>query len=605
MAHFLLVEFLALPGHHSLSMGPGRDQPCLSPSELTHICEVANARGVVRSMQAGDVLFAAGEPADAVCVVLEGSLSCYDAATTRVQRVRESGARSRQQDTASSRAHSRGSSDESAGASQGAGNVGGSAPAEHRLPRQRRHPDPFARLAQGTPGSERNNAEDSDTGRTGSPRSLFGPGLLVQDRHDTSALGLTPESALSSSSRRGQTVEQENHMTARVRRSGQGNGATEEDARAWRPSAAPQSPSPPTLELAVPESGEGVAHCRAGCVVGGIAAVTGTQHRESAVCLHPHTKIAVLPIALLHELAERESQQHLSEGGATSVLSVVQGVVRHMCPLLDAFLGAGPQRVWHKAGQILYAQDDPANSLYVVISGRVRAIMQRATPLGAFPRRAREHMRHTSSREQPNAAAAAAAHYADDVILSGGVDVGRGESIGELSLLSSSRKRCVGRPPRTPLPRALPPLCAAQVSLTKGGGVFPPVQVLHRSLRPGLRAGPHLPPRVGNHRAEAPLRAGALCPGDGEPVCGPAPGAGVGRPGVPNALRTPAYVAPPQTTVPDPAVHCRHSAHPPSGSAARPPATAGAGRHRGRRASGVAARARVPTPPRHPLWWRP
>lgn len=441
VAHFLLVEFLALPGHHALSMGPGRGQPCLAASELTHIREVANARGVVRTMQTGDVLFAAGEPADAVCIVLEGSVSCYDAATTRVQRVGDSGTRSRQQDAAS-RPRSA-----DAAAAQGAGHAARSVTGDGPFP-PRRPAAQYSRLAQDTPESDRQAVEDSDTGRTGSPRSLLGPGLLVQDRHNTSALGLAPESALSSSGRRSRGGEHENHVTARVRRSRPGSGAAEgEGAHPWWPpsssSSSPRGPSPPTLELAVPESGEGVAHCCTGCVVGGIAAVTGTQHRESAVCLHPDTKVAVLPIALLHELAEREAQQHLSEGGATSVLSLVQGVVRHMCPLLDAFLGAGLQRVWRKAGQILYAQDDAANSLYVVISGRVRAIMQRATPLGAFPRRARQHLRHTSSREQPSTAAAAAAHYADDVILSGGVDVGRGESIGELSLLSSSRKRCV------------------------------------------------------------------------------------------------------------------------------------------------------------------
>ncbi len=56
---------------------------------------------------------------------------------------------------------------------------------------------------------------------------------------------------------------------------------------------------------------------------------------------------------------------------------------RALGPIIRRFISLGLNRVWTKAGDTVYRQGEPAESLYILISGRLRLL--RADPDGEGP----------------------------------------------------------------------------------------------------------------------------------------------------------------------------------------------------------------------------
>ena len=56
---------------------------------------------------------------------------------------------------------------------------------------------------------------------------------------------------------------------------------------------------------------------------------------------------------------------------------------RALGPIIRRFISLGLNRVWTRAGNTVYRQGDPAESLYILISGRLRLL--RADPDGEGP----------------------------------------------------------------------------------------------------------------------------------------------------------------------------------------------------------------------------
>ena len=64
---------------------------------------------------------------------------------------------------------------------------------------------------------------------------------------------------------------------------------------------------------------------------------------------------------------------------------------RALGPIIRRFISLGLNRVWTKAGDTVYRQGEPAESLYILISGRLRLL--RADPDGEGPMVVEEEVR--------------------------------------------------------------------------------------------------------------------------------------------------------------------------------------------------------------------
>ena len=67
---------------------------------------------------------------------------------------------------------------------------------------------------------------------------------------------------------------------------------------------------------------------------------------------------------------------------------------RALGPIIRRFISLGLNRVWTKAGDTVYRQGEPAESLYILISGRLRLL--RADPDGEGPMVVEEEVRNPS-----------------------------------------------------------------------------------------------------------------------------------------------------------------------------------------------------------------
>lgn len=180
-----------------------------------------------------------------------------------------------------------------------------------------------------------------------------------------------------------------------------------------------------------------------GCVAGGVAGLVGLPHRETVRCLEDCEWVE-FPTSAFFELSQA-AQKSLSVGRRNALIDMVMAVARSLTPMLLQFLEHGLKRRWLAAGEMLFRQGDQSNGLYVVISGRLRTIVhpprantgdaqggKRASneddldDLDAFDMSSnRRRSRSTGSRNRSQMT----------------LEVGRGEVVGELSVLTNENVR--------------------------------------------------------------------------------------------------------------------------------------------------------------------
>jgi predicted acylesterase/phospholipase RssA/CRP-like cAMP-binding protein len=115
-----------------------------------------------------------------------------------------------------------------------------------------------------------------------------------------------------------------------------------------------------------------------GCIAGGQACFVGLPHRDTLTAVSL-MEVAVFPRQLFTLLASNQLPEWHAPTRTAALAAVALAVARSLVPLLRMFLGLGLQRLWLKAGEVLYRAGDAASDgLYVVISGRMRTFL----PLG-------------------------------------------------------------------------------------------------------------------------------------------------------------------------------------------------------------------------------
>jgi lysophospholipid hydrolase len=185
-----------------------------------------------------------------------------------------------------------------------------------------------------------------------------------------------------------------------------------------------------------------------GTVLGGVAVVGDVPMRETVSCL-TDTVLAVYPKVLLSEVAtvdsdevqdeslayggsaeSSESEEGLEQGGHrqdaeregsdeedapafnpvrnTILIKIALATARAMTPVIRRFLGLGMQRQLLRNGDELYGANDPAKAMWLVISGRLRTFQVGESAIA----------REKSIRLE--------------------VDVGRGQSVGEVAMFAST-----------------------------------------------------------------------------------------------------------------------------------------------------------------------
>ncbi len=73
----------------------------------------------------------------------------------------------------------------------------------------------------------------------------------------------------------------------------------------------------------------------------------------------------------------------LQEDSVDAFVDLLLLAGRALGPIIRRFISLGLNRVWTKAGDTVYRQGEPAESLYILISGRLRLL--RADPDGRGP----------------------------------------------------------------------------------------------------------------------------------------------------------------------------------------------------------------------------
>ena len=129
--------------------------------------------------------------------------------------------------------------------------------------------------------------------------------------------------------------------------------------------------------------------------------VGGLSHRKSLCVL-----IRFEQIGMLREQAQANFQAVRRDAHGSSMLSELHCLQedsvdafvdllllagRALGPIIRRFISLGLNRVWTKAGDTVYRQGEPAESLYILISGRLRLL--RADPDGEGPMVVEEEVR--------------------------------------------------------------------------------------------------------------------------------------------------------------------------------------------------------------------
>lgn len=115
-----------------------------------------------------------------------------------------------------------------------------------------------------------------------------------------------------------------------------------------------------------------------GAVAGGVALLTDVAHQESIVCKtscmwasYPRRLFSGAAAAGAWSASGTELVTPSSER-VDMLLRIGLTVAGSLVPMMRQFLGLGLQRVWLRAGDVLYQREDPADDMYLIISGRVR-----------------------------------------------------------------------------------------------------------------------------------------------------------------------------------------------------------------------------------------
>lgn len=102
-------------------------------------------------------------------------------------------------------------------------------------------------------------------------------------------------------------------------------------------------------------------------------------------------KMALACSALCSILAEASVNNSLQEESVDVFVDLLLLAGRALGPIIRRFISLGLNRVWTKAGDTVYRQGEPAESLYILISGRLRLL--RADPGGEGPMVVEEEVR--------------------------------------------------------------------------------------------------------------------------------------------------------------------------------------------------------------------
>lgn len=170
-----------------------------------------------------------------------------------------------------------------------------------------------------------------------------------------------------------------------------------------------------------------VTHLYPGYVVGAMSFFSGTERGET---------IEALGTARVLQFSRR-GYETLVHKSPECLLPIARAVARQYSHVLRQFFQLGLQMQWFHSGQKIFAEGDAANSLYVIISGRVRALTQSNALSSDETFSWTENSKERRARESPSAQKGKKSHFF--------FEVGRGETLGEASiLLGGSSSASVG-----------------------------------------------------------------------------------------------------------------------------------------------------------------
>jgi CRP-like cAMP-binding protein len=116
-----------------------------------------------------------------------------------------------------------------------------------------------------------------------------------------------------------------------------------------------------------PGSSKQVAIAHAGSIIGAATLLCSTGSRELYTAA---TTCHVLAICM-HEL------QNILKRSQSAYLDILFAGSKALAYYIRRFVSLGLNRVWLRAGDVAYKQGEKAESMYVVISGRLRLVSQR------------------------------------------------------------------------------------------------------------------------------------------------------------------------------------------------------------------------------------
>ena len=180
---------------------------------------------------------------------------------------------------------------------------------------------------------------------------------------------------------------------------------------------APATPSSPVEVIGV---------IPVGCVCGGISFM-GSTSRGETIRAGDHT-------TTLLEYT-RETVDGLMADDPSSLLPIARAVGRQLAPICQQFFELGLDSRWYRAGSIVYEESEGSDAVYLVISGRVHAVISKTRRSGNDSERrsvAGEIVFGEPKNEDDEAAGLDDNDRADgDQVYETLFEVGRGETLGE------------------------------------------------------------------------------------------------------------------------------------------------------------------------------